>query len=126
MNRQFKKIIAIVCSLALVVCSMTVYKSTAKAETDYSGLSFEKVTAEMDSTYEYCITENSLTGYGHIGFYGNVFMMIYGSGDSKMTSNTVITIDGEPGTSPTAVVEGDANARFQVGNLTDDAYHEIS
>lgn len=44
MNRRFKKLIAVVCAIAMVVTSVTVYNSTAKAEAaDYSTLTYTVV-----------------------------------------------------------------------------------
>ena len=44
MNRRFKKIIAVVCAIAMVVTSITIYNNTAKTEAaDYSTLTYKVV-----------------------------------------------------------------------------------
>lgn len=107
MNRQLKKIIAIVCSLALVVCSMTVYKSTAKAA-DYSTLTGWKSigTAQTkDSTtkvdFAYVVLETNdqtmadwitgTNGAGIIEVYNEIYLKIVWHGNY---SGAVMSVDG--------------------------------
>lgn len=93
-SKKKQGIIAIICAIAMVVTSLTIYNPReAKADTDYSTLEFTRVTEPMDSSYAYCITENTLKDFGRLNFYGTYFMQIVGSGNSKM-KEAKITIDG--------------------------------
>lgn len=111
----------------MIVTSLTIYnpRETKADNTDYSTLEFTKVTEPMDSTYAYCITENTLTDFGRLNFYGTYFMQVIGSGNSKMKEATV-TIDGKVQTDTTIAFDrADAITGFNVSNLSNNAYHEL-
>ena len=64
-SKRKQGILAIICTIAMIVTSITVYNPReVKADTDYSTLTFTKVTEPMDSTYAYCITDNTLIDFG--------------------------------------------------------------
>lgn len=93
-SKRKQGILAIICTIAMIVTSITVYNPReVKADADYSTLTFTKVTESMDSTYAYCITDNTLIDFGKLNFYGVNYMQVIGSGNSKMDEATV-TIDG--------------------------------
>lgn len=110
----------------MVVTSLTIYNPReAKADTDYSTLEFTRVTEPMDSSYAYCITENTLKDFGRLNFYGTYFMQIVGSGNSKM-KEAKITIDGIVQKDTTIAFDrADAITGFNISQLSDKAYHEI-
>lgn len=125
-SKKKQGVIAIICAIAMVVTSFTIYNPReAKAGTDYSTLEFTRVTEPMDSSYAYCITENTLKGFGRLYFYGNIFMQVIGSGDSKM-KEAKITIDGKVQEDATIAWErSEAVTGFKISQLSDKAYHEI-
>ena len=94
-SKRKQGILAIICTIAMIVTSITVYnpREAKAADTDYSALKFTKVTEAMDSTYAYCITDNTLIDFGKLNFYGVNYMQVVGSENSKMNKATV-TIDG--------------------------------
>lgn len=125
-SKKKQGIIAIICAIAMVVTSLTIYNPReAKADTDYSTLEFTRVTEPMDSSYAYCITENTLKDFGRLNFYGTYFMQIVGSGNSKM-KEAKITIDGIVQKDTTIAFDrADAITGFNISQLSDKAYHEI-
>lgn len=126
-SKKKQGVIAIICAIAMIVTSLTIYnpRETKADNTDYSTLEFTKVTEPMDSTYAYCITENTLTDFGRLNFYGTYFMRVIGSGNSKMKEATV-TIDGKVQTDTTIAFDrADAITGFNVSNLSNNAYHEL-
>lgn len=79
----------------------------------------------MDSTYAYCITDNTLIDFGKLKFYGVNYMQVIGSGNSKMDKATV-TIDGVVQTNnDIAFDRASAITGFIVSKLSDNAYHKI-
>ena len=125
-SKKKQGVIAIICAIAMVVTSLTIYNPReAKADTDYSTLEFTSVTESMDSSYAYCITDNTLKDFGRLNFYGTYFMQVIGSGNSKMKEATV-TIDGKVQTDTTIAFDrADAITGFNVSNLSNNAYHEL-
>lgn len=121
-SKRKQGILAIICTIAMIVTSITVYNPReVKADTDYSTLTFTKVTESMDSTYAYCITDNTLIDFGKLNFYGVNYMQVIGSGNSKMDEATV-TIDGVVQTNND---RAPAITGFIVSKLSDNAYHEL-
>ena len=125
-SKKKQGVIAIICAIAMVVTSLTIYNPReAKADTDYSTLEFTRVTEPMDSSYAYCITDNTLKDFGRLNFYGTYYMQVVGSGNSKMKEATV-TIDGTVQTDTTIAFDrADAITGFNVSNLSNNAYHEL-
>lgn len=125
-SKRKQGILAIICTIAMIVTSITVYNPReVKADTDYSTLTFTKVTESMDSTYAYCITDNTLIDFGKLNFYGVNYMQVIGSGNSKMDEATV-TIDGVVQTNNDIVFDrAPAITGFIVSKLSDNAYHEL-
>ena len=125
-SKKKQGVIAIICAIAMVVTSLTIYNPReAKADTDYSTLEFTRVTEPMDSSYAYCITDNTLKDFGRLNFYGTNYMQVIGSGNSKMKEATV-TIDGTVQTDATIAFDrADAVTGFLVAKLSDNAYHEL-
>ena len=125
-SKRKQGILAIICTIAMIVTSITVYNPReVKADTDYSTLTFTKVTEPMDSTYAYCITDNTLIDFGKLNFYGVNYMQVIGSGNSKMDKATV-TIDGVVQTNnDIAFDRASAITGFIVSKLSDNAYHKI-
>lgn len=125
-SKKKQGVIAIICAIAMVVTSLTIYNPReAKADTDYSTLEFTSVTESMDSSYAYCITDNTLKDFGRLNFYGTYYMQVVGSGNSKMKEATV-TIDGTVQTDTTIAFDrADAITGFNVSNLSNNAYHEL-
>ncbi len=125
-SKKKQGVIAIICAIAMVVTSLTIYNPReAKADTDYSTLEFTSVTESMDSSYAYCITDNTLKDFGRLNFYGTYFMQVIGSENSKMKEATV-TIDGKVQTDTTIAFDrADAITGFNVSNLSNNAYHEL-
>lgn len=125
-SKRKQGILAIICTIAMIVTSITVYNPReVKADTDYSTLTFTKVTESMDSTYAYCITDNTLIDFGKLNFYGVNYMQVIGSGNSKMDEATV-TIDGVVQTNnDIAFDRAPAITGFIVSKLSDNAYHEL-
>ena len=125
-SKRKQGILAIICTIAMIVTSITVYNPReVKADTDYSTLTFTKVTEPMDSTYAYCITDNTLIDFGKLKFYGVNYMQVIGSGNSKMDEATV-TIDGVVQTNNDITFDrAPAITGFIVSKLSDNAYHEL-
>ena len=125
-SKRKQGILAIICTIAMIVTSITVYNPReVKADADYSTLTFTKVTESMDSTYAYCITDNTLIDFGKLNFYGVNYMQVIGSGNSKMDEATV-TIDGVVQTNnDIAFDRAPAITGFIVSKLSDNAYHEL-
>lgn len=126
-SKRKQGILAIICTIAMIVTSITVYnpREAKAADTDYSALEFTKVTEAMDSTYAYCITDNTLIDFGKLNFYGVNYMQVIGSGNSKMDEATV-TIDGVVQTNnDIAFDRSSAITGFIVSKLSDNAYHEL-
>lgn len=125
-SKRKQGILAIICTIAMIVTSITVYNPReVKADADYSTLTFTKVTEKMDSTYAYCITDNTLIDFGKLNFYGVNYMQVIGSGNSKMDEATV-TIDGVVQTNnDIAFDRAPAITGFIVSKLSDNAYHEL-
>lgn len=125
-SKRKQGILAIICTIAMIVTSITVYNPReVKADTDYSTLTFTKVTEPMDSTYAYCITDNTLIDFGKLNFYGVNYMQVIGSGNSKMDEATV-TIDGVVQTNNDITFDrAPAITGFIVSKLSDNAYHEL-
>lgn len=123
-SKRKQGILAIICTIAMIVTSITVYNPReVKADADYSTLT--KVTESMDSTYAYCITDNTLIDFGKLNFYGVNYMQVIGSGNSKMDEATV-TIDGVVQTNnDIAFDRAPAITGFIVSKLSDNAYHEL-
>lgn len=126
MKKKMKKIIAVVCAIAMVVSSMTIYSNTTAKAADYSTLEYTKVeVAGLTGTYAYCITNNSMTGFSHLNFYSafSDLMQMIGSGDSKFAAATV-TVNGEDVTKyHTWFDKADAIYGTNVGELADNAYY---
>lgn len=121
-SKRKQGILAIICTIAMIVTSITVYNPReVKADADYSTLTFTKVTESMDSTYAYCITDNTLIDFGKLNFYGVNYMQVIGSENSKMDEATV-TIDGVVQTNND---RAPAITGFIVSKLSDNAYHEL-
>lgn len=125
-SKKKQGIIAIICAIAMIVTSLTIYNPReAKADTDYSTLEFTRVTEPMDSSYAYCITDNTLVDFARLNFYGTYYMQIVGSGNSKM-KEAKITIDGTVQTDTTIAFDrADYITGFNISQLSDKAYHEI-
>ena len=126
-SKRKQGILAIICTIAMIVTSITVYnpREAKAADTDYSALKFTKVTEAMDSTYAYCITDNTLIDFGKLNFYGVNYMQVVGSGNSKMDKATV-TIDGVVQTNKDIAFDrASAITGFIVSKLSDNAYHKI-
>ncbi len=125
-SKKKQGVIAIICAIAMIVTSLTIYNPReTKADTDYSTLEFTSVTESMDSTYAYCITDNTLKDFSRLNFYGTYYMQVIGSGNSKMKEATV-TIDGTVQTDTTIAFDrADAITGFNVSNLSNNAYHEL-
>ena len=125
-SKRKQGILAIICTIAMIVTSITVYNPReVKADTDYSTLTFTKVTEPMDSTYAYCITDNTLIDFGKLNFYSVNYMQVIGSGNSKMDEATV-TIDGVVQTNNDITFDrAPAITGFIVSKLSDNAYHEL-
>lgn len=125
-SKRKQGILAIICTIAMIVTSITVYNPReVKADADYSTLTFTKVTESMDSTYAYCITDNTLIDFGKLNFYGVNYMQVIGSGNSKMDEATV-TIDGVVQTNnDIAFDRAPEITGFIVSKLSDNAYHEL-
>lgn len=125
-SKRKQGILAIICTIAMIVTSITVYNPReVKADADYSTLTFTKVTESMDSTYAYCITDNTLIDFGKLNFYGVNYMQVIGSGNSKMDEATV-TIDGVVQTNNDIAFDRvPAITGFIVSKLSDNAYHEL-
>lgn len=126
MKKKMKNIIAVVCAIAMVVSSMTIYSNTTAKAADYSTLEYTKVeVAGLTGTYAYCITNNSMTGFSHLNFYSafSDLMQMIGSGDSKFAAATV-TVNGEDVTKyHTWFDKADAIYGTNVGELADNAYY---
>lgn len=126
MKKKMKKIIAVVCAIAMVVSSMTIYSNTTAKADDYSALEYTKVEAGgLTGTYAYCITNNSMTGFSHLNFYSafSDLMQMIGSGDSKFAASTV-TVNGEEVEKyHTWFDKSDAIYGTNVGELPDNAYY---
>lgn len=128
-SKRKQGILAIICTIAMIVTSITVYNPREVKAGDYSTLTFEKVSVEgMDSTYAYCITDNDLKGFSKLEFYtdgAHSYMKVFGSGDSKMEKAT-ITIDGTVQTGrDIAFDRADAITGFFVSKLSDNEYHKV-
>ena len=128
-SKRKQGILAIICTIAMIVTSITVYNPREVKAGDYSTLTFEKVSVEgMDSTYAYCITDNDLKGFSRLEFYTDgafSYMKVIGSGDSKM-KNATITIDGTVQTgNDIAFDKADAITGFFVSKLSDNEYHKV-
>lgn len=126
-SKRKQGILAIICTIAMIVTSITVYnpREAKAADTDYSALKFTKVTEAMDSTYAYCITDNTLIDFGKLNFYGVNYMQVVGSENSKMDKATV-TIDGVVQTNKDIAFDrASAITGFIVSKLSDNAYHKI-
>ena len=125
-SKRKQGILAIICTIAMIVTSITVYNPReVKADADYSTLTFTKVTESMDSTYAYCITDNTLIDFGKLNFYSVNYMQVIGSGNSKMDEATV-TIDGVVQTNnDIAFDRAPTITGFIVSKLSDNAYHEL-
>lgn len=128
-SKRKQGILAIICTIAMIVTSITVYNPREVKAGDYSTLTFEKVSVEgMDSTYAYCITDNDLKGFSRLEFYADgafSYMKVIGSGDSKM-KNATITIDGTVQTgNDIAFDRADAITGFFVSKLSDNEYHKV-
>lgn len=128
-SKRKQGILAIICTIAMIVTSITVYNPREVKAGDYSTLTFEKVSVEeMDSTYAYCITDNDLKGFSRLEFYTDgafSYMKVIGSGDSKM-KNATITIDGTVQTgNDIAFDRADAITGFFVSKLSDNEYHKV-
>ena len=128
-SKRKQGILAIICTIAMIVTSITVYNPREVKAGDYSTLTFEKVSVEgMDSTYAYCITDNDLKGFSRLEFYTDgafSYMKVIGSGDSKM-KNATITIDGTVQTgNDIAFDKADAITVFFVSKLSDNEYHKV-
>lgn len=128
-SKRKQGILAIICTIAMIVTSITVYNPREVKAGDYSTLTFEKVSVEgMDSTYAYCITDNDLKGFSRLEFYTDgafSYMKVIGSGDSKM-KNATITIDGTVQTgNDIAFDRADAIIGFFVSKLSDNEYHKV-
>lgn len=128
-SKRKQGILAIICTIAMIVTSITVYNPREVKAGDYSTLTFEKVSVEgMDSTYAYCITDNDLKGFSRLEFYTDgafSYMKVSGSGDSKM-KNATITIDGTVQTgNDIAFDRADAITGFFVSKLSDNEYHKV-
>ena len=128
-SKRKQGILAIICTIAMIVTSITVYNPREVKAGDYSTLTFEKVSVEgMDSTYAYCITDNDLKGFSRLEFYTDgafSYMKVIGSGDSKM-KNAIITIDGTVQTgNDIAFDKADAITGFFVSKLSDNEYHKV-
>lgn len=122
-SKRKQGILAIICTIAMIVTSITVYNPREVKAGDYSTLTFEKVSVEgMDSTYAYCITDNDLKGFSKLEFYTDgtfSYMKVIGSGDSKM-KNATITIDGTVQTgNDIAFDKAEAITGFFVSKLSD-------
>lgn len=128
-SKRKQGILAIICTIAMIVTSITVYNPREVKAGDYSTLTFEKVSVEgMDSTYAYCITDNDLKGFSRLEFYTDgafSYMKVIGSGDSKM-KNATITIDGTVQTgNDIAFDKADVITGFFVSKLSDNEYHKV-
>lgn len=128
-SKRKQGILAIICTIAMIVTSITVYNPREVKAGDYSTLTFEKVSVGgMDSTYAYCITDNDLKGFSRLEFYTDgafSYMKVIGSGDSKM-KNATITIDGTVQTgNDIAFDKADAITGFFVSKLSDNEYHKV-
>lgn len=128
-SKRKQGILAIICTIAMIVTSITVYNPREVKAGDYSTLTFEKVSVGgMDSTYAYCITDNDLKGFSRLEFYTDgafSYMKVIGSGDSKM-KNAIITIDGTVQTgNDIAFDKADAITGFFVSKLSDNEYHKV-
>lgn len=128
-SKRKQGILAIICTIAMIVTSITVYNPREVKAGDYSTLTFERVSVEgMDSTYAYCITDNDLKGFSKLEFYtdgAHSYMKVIGSGDSKM-KNATITIDGTVQTgNDIAFDRADAITGFFVSKLSDNEYHKV-
>lgn len=114
-SKRKQGILAIICTIAM----------SYGVQSKYSTLTFTKVTESMDSTYAYCITDNTLIDFGKLNFYGVNYMQVIGSGNSKMDEATV-TIDGVVQTNnDIAFDRAPAITGFIVSKLSDNAYHEL-
>ena len=128
-SKRKQGILAIICTIAMIVTSITVYNPREVKAGDYSTLTFEKVSVEgMDSTYAYCITDNDFKGFSRLEFYTDgafSYMKVIGSEDSKM-KNATITIDGTVQTgNDIAFDKADAITGFFVSKLSDNEYHKV-
>ena len=94
MNRRFKKIIAVVCAIAMVVTSVTVYRSAdvKAAEPDWSTITWAGDGAEggaLANTYKFYSAEGELVNIQKPGFAnGSSFYVTFPAGISECSLGT--------------------------------------
>ena len=100
MNKMLKRIVSVICSLAMIVSSITFCPETkvGAADVDFKSLAYTTVTEKMDSTYGYYIVRNTITGVSNsLYFYHTNYMQITGNVNSKL-GNQTITVTDDSGT----------------------------
>ncbi|HAR92147.1 MAG TPA: hypothetical protein DCR28_03475 [Eubacterium sp.] len=93
MKKRNRKIIAIVCAIALVIGSFATYSARTKADDlpDFNNLTWTTVSG-MYTDLAYCVIDDSMTGFDHMNFYGENYMQVVGTGDSHLNDATLSVI----------------------------------
>lgn len=131
MNKMLKRIVSVICSLAMIVSSITFCPKTkvGAADVDFKSLAYTTVTQPMDSTYGYYIVRNTITGVSNdLFFYNTNYMQITGNGNSKL-SNQTITVTDDSGANYTDTLEYAARTeavyQIMISKLPDNKYYLI-
>ena len=101
MNRRFKKLIAFVCAIALVVTSITVYNVKTASAADYSGLSYVDINNNNNNEFsaalkgsQIAVAEGALTL--NVSQYQNAgFSELYLAVSGISAANLVVTANGK-------------------------------
>ena len=98
MKMRNRKVIAIVCAIALVIGSFATYaySRNVKADTlpDFDNLTWTTVD-NMYTDVAYSIVDGSMTGFDHMNFYNGGYMQAVGSATCDFTHATLSVVRGD-------------------------------
>ncbi|MCR5737933.1 MAG: hypothetical protein K6G64_09810 [Eubacterium sp.] len=94
MKNGTRKIVAVMCAIALVISSMTIYKKKeVQAATAFSSLNYTIVDGMFTDVAYSVVPGSNLTGFGSMDFYNENYMQVIGNGNSGLDEATLTVVD---------------------------------
>jgi hypothetical protein len=128
MGNGTRKIIAVMCAIALVISSVTILKKeNVIADTNYAALTYSTIACNGAEglSLDYCVVSNNLLGYGDVWYGdGGITFQIVFSG-AVLAENYTITVNGEEPATGVVSLKGNGLVKLNPTVLADNNYYDI-